>query len=161
MLFKFLLANMRRAREHILPNVRPFISGHNDDDFSRRLASGRARAIHETFRSNIRGKLYGGAPSCPATSLLCLHTHDHVGRAEALGRRHSLLCQRWMKLDKKKRINDSFYAPEWQTEPSCPITGERTTNTTTDHLDTFFPTSKPPPPSCPSINQFSVLRRSN
>ena len=67
---------------------------------------------------------YRGAPSCPATPLLCLHTHDHVGRAEALGRRHRLLCQRWMKLDKKKRINDSFYAPEWQTEPSCPITGE-------------------------------------
>ena len=42
----------------LLHIVRPFISGHNDDDFSRRLASGRARAIHETFRSNIRGKRY-------------------------------------------------------------------------------------------------------
>ena len=32
--------------------------GHNDDDFSRLLASGRVRAIQETFRSNIRGKRY-------------------------------------------------------------------------------------------------------
>ena len=40
------------ANGRIMYNIRPFISGHNDVDFSPRHVSGLAWAFHETFRPN-------------------------------------------------------------------------------------------------------------